>query len=123
MALHPKPSKPIKEPETSVSPEMVQEYIAYMLRELSDMASTSGLTHVSSSCKYHSWLSGPTLNKDTTHEKRRLPVKSKRLKLYEWALKVKLQAGNETVDSIIIKASEDIYAVNCWNRVKCTIDT
>ena len=48
MALHPKPSKPIKEPETSVSPEMVQEYIAYMLRELSDMASTSGLTHVSS---------------------------------------------------------------------------
>jgi len=44
-------SKTVKETlsdTTLASPEMVQEYIASMLRELSDMASTSGLVHVSS---------------------------------------------------------------------------
>jgi len=32
----------------SPTPDMVQDYIAAMLRELSEMASTSGLPHVSS---------------------------------------------------------------------------
>ena len=44
-------SKTVKETlsETGVpSPEMVQDYIACMLRELSEMAQTSGLPHVSS---------------------------------------------------------------------------
>ena len=50
MTTPPNTSPPMKEPalDITASPEMVQDYIASMLRELSDMASTSGLSHVSS---------------------------------------------------------------------------
>lgn len=50
MTTNPKPSEAIQEPalEVPASPEMIQDYITCMLRELSDMAHTSGLTQVSS---------------------------------------------------------------------------
>ena len=50
MTTNPKKSKAIQEPalEVPASPEMVQEYIACMLGELSDMARKSELTQISS---------------------------------------------------------------------------
>jgi len=50
MTTNPKKSKTIRESDLEIlaSPEMVQEYIACMLRELSDMARKSELTQISS---------------------------------------------------------------------------